>query len=883
MTVGAVPGVIDLGGDDWQFASVPARPLWQCDDLHLAQDWLPATVPGNAEADLLSAGRLPDPYWATSNEAGRWVENLDWWYRREAVIPLGEGQRAHLVMRGVDYHSAVYVNGRLLGCHEGMFSQQVYDVTDLLRQGDGKLDLAVRLWGAHALPKQRLSLWQRIGNAVAGRVFSNGGPFPDRIETLKCQMSFGWDFAPRLPTVGIWDDAELVVSGPVFVSDVWVRATSQGSCADVRVLLGLDAAQPCLALLALSVEAENCHDAEPLVVSFAAKLRQGHQETGCSFQLPSPRLWQPWDRGEANLYRLQARVTPDDGALPSETITHFGVRSVSMANDPGHAGKAEQWPLIVNGEPEFVRGLNWVPLDALPGRVRGEHYAAMIARAKQANANMLRVWGGGLREKRAFYDLCDREGMLVWQEFPLACPNLRTYPRQATFMDKAAGEAASIVRQLRNHPSVVLWCGGNEFSPRQNRALVERLQRAVQENDGTRPFRPSSPSPGDNHNWRVWHRYAPVADYRKEGSPLVSEFGLQSAPARRSLQKFIPDDALWPPGSVWRYHNAEIKKLWRYARALLRDGNAGLEGFIEATQATQALGIQALVEHMRRRKPMASGVIVWQLNEPWPSICWSVIDFFSEPKAAYHVVERVFSPLLISVEYDIRKHGPGEAVAAAIWLINDTMAALTRCEVRLLLNNAELHRQQADMEPNSSKRVGSLRFMLPHGPPPWVLRAELWQEDSLLSWNEYDLSYYDGETMPPVQRLIALVTEWMRQYAAQKDGGLWHTSGRKQVGLVAGNAVHAYADAQGALKGARSVRRLTGCSASVPDTPVAAPTNAVAPDVRRCAGVHGLAPCSSSSRNCWSSADRAARASRSGRRCQVRRRASRRRQRAIAP
>ncbi len=751
------PAAIDLAGTDWQFGSVPPTPLWHSSDLNVVQEWLPAAVPGNLESDLLAAGRIPDPTVGCQNETGRWVEHNDWWYRSTVHVPRAGGQRAHLVMHGVDYYSAVYANGVLLGQHEGMFSPQVYEVTRLLRDSDGNLDLAVRLWGAHALPARRLSLAERLAEPVLRLISGDADMFPARIQTTKCQMSFGWDFAPKLPTIGIWDDAEIVVSGPVFISDISVKATLRGSsAADVELSLLLDSSFACPAEAVVTVQAAN-FDGVTQKYTEPLDLAQGAQTRTITLSLPSPRIWQPWDRGEPSLYDLTVSVQPAVGARSSAAAT-FGIRTVEL--EP-LTGPDVGWTLRVNGNREFLRGVNWVPASILPGCVRAEDYATLLGMAHAANANTLRVWGGGLREKRAFYDQCDRAGLLVWQEFPFACPNLARYPTDDRFLAQAEQEATSIVRDLRNHPSVVLWCGGNEFGPAKNKPLVQRLQRVVNENDGSRPFLPASPARGDSHDWTVWHHLAPLSAYVKATSPVVSEFGVQSLPGLESLEAFLPSDDLWPPGPAWLYHNAELNKLRRYAATFAP--TSALPDFVRGSQLAQARAVQIMVEHVRRRKSETGGVMVWQLNEPWPSICWSLIGHDRRPKLAYHMLQRVFNPLLVSVEYPFRRYRPGDVVDLKLWVVCDGAcppvdAALT---LHLTLNGADVHVQAVRMRADSSDCVGMVKLRLPEQKRPWLLRAELRQGKGVLAENEYDLSYFDAQDVPLLHRLLALAGRWL--------------------------------------------------------------------------------------------------------------------------
>jgi len=747
---------MDLGGTDWRFGCVPSRPPEsQSDDRHLAAEWLPATVPGNVRTDLLSLDRINDPFYSTQNDESQWVDSLDWWYARSLEVKLGRADRAFLSFEGIDYISAVYFDGAELGRHEGMFSRQTYEITDRVRAG--RSELAVRIWGSDALPQRRLSWWERLWSPLGTALQGGKEAFPQRSATLKCQMSFGWDFAPRLRTMGLWDDVALVVTGSVFVSDIFVRTQpeDEGSNVTVRADINSDATRDVTAVI--QVRARNKGEAETQQWEFGLALRKGQQAPEMRFTLLDPRLWQPWDRGEPCLYDLELRILHKGQVLDSVSET-FGVRSVETAPNPDAPRGSEQWTLVVNGSSEFIRGANWVPLDALPGRLRREEYETVVAMAKEAGINLLRVWGGGLREKRAFYDLCDEQGMMVWQEFPLACLLLGHLPRSTRFRNLLRQEGTAIVRQLRNHPSLVSWCGGNEISYRRNRGLVDMLEEQARAEDGTRPFRKTSPGRGDSHNWLVWHGKAPIREYQKDMSPFVSEFGLQSIPDVSSLSRFLPGDELFPPQHAWRYHCAQMEKLQRYVSPLSPDTLAQL---VEASQRVQALGLQLAIEHFRRRKYRNSGCMIWQLDDPWPSISWSLIDYYRQPKLAWERLKSIYNPVLVSLEYPMREYRAGDGFRARVWCINDLLSPCPESRLEVRLDGKAVLSQVVSLPPDSCHPVGWLELAFDED--PGVLAVSLREGERVISSNEYDLTYHDPGRAGVLDVLVSKIVQWLRE------------------------------------------------------------------------------------------------------------------------
>ncbi len=727
-----MPKTFSLNDDRWRVGAVSQKPFGAQDDLGEVSEWLPAAVPGDVRLDLLRAGKIPHPYFGMNNRASQWVDTRDWWFVRDVEIEIEKDARVFLVFEGIDYQSAVLWNGVELGRHIGMFARQIYEIPRELQ--NGRAQLAVRVWGAGALPNCSVSRAERVLQEFGARLLPSQPLYPDRLATLKCQMSFGWDFAPRLRGCGIWDDASIVQTREGFIRDVWVKAVPDGR---VNVMLSLDSSQSFNASARVRVRGKN-FDGETQEFHFNLHLAAGLSQTQISFQLRQARLWNPWDRGEPNLYELELSLVYKSGELDS-AVTTFGLRSIELAPNPGAPREEPPWTFVVNGHPEFIRGANWVPADALPGRLGREDYGALLQFARAANINLLRVWGGGLREKRAFYDLCDENGILVWQDFPFSVAPLDHFPRDAEFLALVRAECGDIIRALRNHPSLALWCGGNEFNPRANRHLVNTLRALVAEQDGTRPFKPGSPSRGERHNWRVWHGFANTRDYRKDDAGFFGEFGLQAPPDSAVLARFIPQEQLWQPGEAWVYHNAELEKLWRYARALNPAADS-LEEFVHASQLAQLRGLQVMIEHARRHKPRVSGCAFWQFNEPWPSICWSVLDYSRRPKPAYFKIKELYNPVLISFDYPLVPRAPGERVSGKLVLINDELRAV-HGELRAELNGVPVLSMHIQAGPNSVANVGNLQVKMTEGINS--LKFFLEAQGKLISTNEYDLNYCD--------------------------------------------------------------------------------------------------------------------------------------------
>ena len=271
-------------------------------------------------------------------------------------------------------------------------------------------------------------------------------------------------------------------------------------------------------------------------------------------------------------------------------------------------------------------------------------------------------------------------------------------------------ETREIVRQVRNHPSVVLWCGGNEFNPQRNRPVVEAMRRAAIDEDGTRPFQAASPYGGDSHNWKIWHQFYPPESYQQDTAQIMTEFGLQAPPVVESLRRFLPLEEMWPPASVWTFHRAQMGKLWHYAQ--IPNLKSEMETFVEASQRAQARGIQIAVEHARRRKYATSGFLVWQFNSPWPAIDWALVDYYRVPKLAYHRLAEIANPLLVSLNYPLRRYAPGDALTADVWVINDWLREFPGCRVEVALQDVQ-QVFEVNVKPDSAELIGRVTWTLP--------------------------------------------------------------------------------------------------------------------------------------------------------------------------
>jgi beta-mannosidase len=720
--------ILDLGGA-WRLRQDDARPA------------LDARVPGNVHLDLLRAGRIPDPFPVDREERVQWVGAAAWTYEREFEAPEDLRRRRRVLLRceGLDTLAEVRLNDRLLARTDNMFRTWEFDVGGRLRAGRNRI--SVRF--ASTLPvirrlqrKRRMNSW----NSEFGPPEALGRPW-----VRKQPCNYGWDWGPRLVTCGIWRPIRLVAFGTARLRDVEVRQEHARGRVRLRVAVDADrAGSP-----ALSARVRVLFRGRP-VASASVPLRGARAEA--RLEVRTPRLWWPNGMGEQALYDVRVELVDRAGRVLDTGARRVGLRTLRLARRKDRWGESFQFE--ANGVPFFAKGANWIPADAILARLTWDDYHRLASDAAAANMNMLRVWGGGIYEDDAFYDLCDELGLCVWQDFMFACA---TYPAfDPSFMASVRAEAEDNVRRLRHHPCLALWCGNNELeqgcvgpkwtgrqmSWKDYRRLFDRLlPGVVRRLDPDRDYWPSSPhSPrgdrddfnnprcGDAHLWDVWHGGKPFEWYRSCPHRFNSEFGFQSFPEPRTVRGYTRPEDRNLTSPVMEFH----QRSGVGNRAILQqmlDWFRVPRGFDEAlwlSQVLQGLGIKYGVEHWRRSMPRGMGTLYWQLNDCWPVASWSSIDFHGRWKALHYMARRFFAPCLVSAVED-RASGSMEIHATS------DLPRPARGRVRWTLTTPDGRALRAGriavrLRPRSSARVATLdlaRDLRARGPAALMLWLEL--------------------------------------------------------------------------------------------------------------------------------------------------------------
>ena len=646
--------------------------------------WLPASIPGVVQADLLALGRILDPFQALNEAAVQWVGETDWIYR--CRFPWSPDDAAHgetmLCFGGLDTFATVWLNGQQILASDNMFVAHRIPVQAHLLPGDNELRIvfesALRLGKAREAKMGARPVW----NGDSSRVY-----------VRKAQYHYGWDWGPCLLTVGPWQPVWLEVIAtriadihcPIELSEDLqharfpVRATVERPAKSPLAELQLALYDPVGSLV-------DEHTFAPLVETIEH-----------TFDVERPELWWPYGYGAQARYRLVSTLREGDVVIEMKEQL-LGVRRVRLLQEAvvGEAGTSFYFD--VNNVPIFCGGANWIPADMMLPRVSPDRYRAYLQLAADAHMQMIRVWGGGIYETDIFYDLCDELGLLVWQDFLFACG---IYPAHEAFLQSVRAEAEAAIRRLRHHPCLAVWCGNNEdydIARSQNRPIAgpvtdtfparviyeQLLPELCAQLDAGRAYWPGSPYggasdnnndalEGDRHVWTIWHQtMLPYQDYPQNGGRFVSEFGMVALPSATSLAAMADPAERYPGSRTLDYHfKAEggVRRLAVYLNENVRVP-ADIDRYRYATQVMQAEALAAAVRGWRRQfqgpgRYGCGGALVWQLNDCWPTISWSIIDDAVHPKLAYYAMRRALAPIALELGYE-------SETASALWAGNST-------------------------------------------------------------------------------------------------------------------------------------------------------------------------------------------------------------------
>jgi len=674
-----------------------------------------ATVPGAVQLDWARAEGWGPYTYGDNWKDYLWMEDVYWSYTARLDLPdRKEDERIYFVCKGVDYRFKVKLNGEVIHDQEGMFTPFEIDITEKAAKGDL---LEVLIFPAPKSVPEPAN--QRQAN-----------------QCCKPAVSYGWDWHPRLIPLGIWDETYLELRPACHIQDceVFYELNDDFTRADVRLQYKLS--RKGRGRLVWKLYDKACNPVGE--VTSPASVDEGN----LSMVLYQPELWWPNEQGEQVLYTSQVELFDENHELKDVQKCRVGFKRARLVMHPGAWREPEDFPksrsnppitMEINGRQIFCKGTNWVNPEIFPGIITRETYEPLVILAKEAHMNLFRVWGGGIVNKESFFDLCDEHGIMVWQEFPLACNNYIGTPEYLRVLDQ---ESKSIIKRVRRHACHVLWCGGNElfnsWSGMTDQSLALRL---LDSNcflmDPQKPYIMTSPLSGMAHGSYLF-RYPNGEEVfqvmPKASNTAYTEFGCPGPSPADYIRTFIPEEDLFPPrkGTAWETHHAfnawyPGSNTW-LCPEVIEDYFGpcnSLEELTERGMLLQSEGYKCIYEEARRQKPKCAMALNWCYNEPWPTAANnSLINWPARPKPAYYAVKASCRPVLISARIPKFTWQDGELFKPELWILNDSPNPVPAGQVEAFLRIGEeeiflLRWDYPELPPNRNMPGPVIRFELP--------------------------------------------------------------------------------------------------------------------------------------------------------------------------
>jgi beta-mannosidase len=664
-----------LLSSNWQF-----RAIGNTDSPDVKQ-WHPAQVPGVVQTDLLNNHLIPDPFDRDNEFRLQWIGLADWEYQtvfQADAATLGH-DHVDLVFDGLDTFADVYLNDQPILHADNMFRHWRISAKPLLKPGPNTLRIVFHSAVEKMLPY--VKTLPVVLPSISTHNYGNEENIATAPYTRKAPYNYGWDWGPRFMTEGIWQPVRLETWDGLRIDNFHIHQQQINSgAALVTAELDIDAGAPTTASLALA------HDegsgAQTSDGTQTLTLDAGMNHVFFPVRIASPKLWYPVGYGPQDRYRFSASIRIGKKVEAAHAEVKTGLRSIELRRVADQWGKSFEF--VVNGITVFSKGADVIPFDSFPNRVTPEIHRKILQAARDAHMNMVREWGGGYYESDDFYDICDELGIMVWQEFMFGGDMI---PGDVAFQENVREEAIEQIKRLRDHPSIVVWCGNNEvetgwyhWADRQEfkeaispvtRDRVwqdyiimfsDILKSSVNQYGDPAPYWPSSPSAnfeeipdnqhnGDMHYWAVWHQQAPAEDYTKQFPRFMTEYGFQSFPEMRTIRSFAskPED-FDIHSTVMQAHQKNKGGNERILTYMLREYREPKDfaSFVYLSQVQQAEIIKIGAEHLRRQRPRTMGSLYWQLNDCWPVASWASIDYYGRWKALHYYARRFYDDVLVS-------------------------------------------------------------------------------------------------------------------------------------------------------------------------------------------------------------------------------------------
>lgn len=657
MTFSQNPMAISLN-NGWQFSEASKN------------EWKEAVVPGSVQSDLIRLGKLPDPYYGTNENLVQWPEEKDWDYKMSFNLTAEQlkSDGALLSFEGLDTHADVFLNGARILQTQNMFVGHQIPVKNSLRAGEN--NLFIRFYS----PIKRME----PARLTAGYEYPAGNDHSDKkvsIFNRKAPYQFGWDWGIRIVQMGIWKPVTLRFYNKANIENYYVKQTSiTKDKALTDNLIEIYSTSETPAKISTGAGFNNL---SVLSVDKEIVLKKGKNIVSIPLTIDNPTLWMPAGWGKQNLYDFSVKVYIGD-QLVTEKTEKIGLRKVRLVQQPDEHGKSFYFE--VNDIPLFAKGTNYIPGEILRTRQDKAYYNRLFDNLTEANMNFIRVWGGGTYEDDYFYQLADEKGILVWQDFIFGCV---PYPSDDAFLANVKEEVIYNVKRLRNHASLAFWCGNNEidegldhwgwdkeYSAEINKEWREGYTKTfhqlipelVEKYDGTRSYIHGSPynsnwgnketfSSSDVHDWGLWHGRMPFEAMADRLPRFASEFGFQSFPEMKTIRTFATEKDFDINSDVMKIHqksgvgNAAIKQYMD----MYYHAPKNFEDLVYVGLVMQGNGMKEAVEANRRGRPYCMGALYWQLNDDWPVVSWSSVDYYNNWKAQHYKMRDVFAPVALGL------------------------------------------------------------------------------------------------------------------------------------------------------------------------------------------------------------------------------------------
>ena len=694
-------------------------------------------VPSVVQQSLYENGLIPHPYLGTVENQLLWISDHPWDYTLhfDAGKELFEKENVELCFEGLDTYAEVSLNGYELFSADNQFREWKADAKPFLKEKDNLLEVHFIRYDS-----TQLALYEQ-----------HQPKLPEKYAvSRKAPYQHGWDWAPRYKNVGIWKPVKLMGWNDAkldyaYISTCYADSDSAWLWLRYGIDNRMDEAEFQVELSMSSHQDESFFLNHERTLSFPAKpLKTGTHQISLIVPMRNPQLWWPNEMGEQPLYDFEV-VLKKDGKVMDSKKFKTGILTFEMVDEPDSIGRAFYFK--VNGVPMYAKGANYVPEEMIETWINADNTLRLLRQAKEAHFNMLRVWGGGIYPSDDFFNICDSLGILVWEDFMYAGT---MYPYDEAFLENARIEAEEQVRRLASHPSLALWCGGNEilegyynwgwqkslnWSEEDDQAIKAGydqlfetiLPEAVTLYDGTRPYWPSSPSKGwgrpesltegDVHYWGVWWGEQPYEMYREKVGRFNSEYGYQSYPDYSTLLKIAQGEELSKDAEVIAAHQKHARGTRQiddfikryYPNAQPKD----FEEYVHLSQLSQAYGMEIAIEAHRTAKPYNMGTLYWQLNDAWPVTSWSSIDYYGNPKVLQERLKTLLAPVLLSL--DCKDYG----VFVTSDLLRNINGMLSVAVCDLEDNIVFEQKVKVEMDPNENRKYAV------DGLPECLLNADL--------------------------------------------------------------------------------------------------------------------------------------------------------------